>query len=135
MSNKSEGNAFEKEFCELLGQNGFWVHNLQQNSFGQPADVIAVKEGKAFLIDCKVCSDDTFCLSRIEENQTLAMMHWKKCGNGLGWFALKFTDEIYMVPYSIFELYKQKRGNITLTETQIKRHYRIEQWLKEYKRQ
>lgn len=131
MSNKSDGNTFEKEFAELLGQNGFWVHNLQQNVFGQPADIIAARNGKTFLIDCKVCANDTFCLSRIEENQALAMNHWQKCGNGTGWFALKFTSEIYMVPYPIFKLYKEKKGNITLGEKDIKRHFRIGQWIKE----
>ena len=54
MSNKKLGNSFEAELCEILSQHGFWAHNLAQNAAGQPADVIAVKDGEAFLIDCKV---------------------------------------------------------------------------------
>ena len=96
-SNKKLGNSFENEFCELLYQNDFWVHNLVQNASGQPADVIAVKDGKAYLIDCKVCTADIFALARIEDNQELAMRMWRDCGNGEGWFALKFSDGIYMV--------------------------------------
>ena len=53
MSNKKIGNGFEAEFCEKLFQNGYWVHNLAQNAAGQPADVIAVRNGVAFLIDSK----------------------------------------------------------------------------------
>lgn len=97
MSNKKLGNSFEAELCEILAKEGFWAHNLAQNSAGQPADVIAVKDGEAFLIDCKVCSQGKFQYSRIEENQDLSMELWRDCGNGKGWFALKFDTGTYMV--------------------------------------
>ena len=97
MSNKKLGNNFETELCEILAEEGFWCHNMAQNSDGQPADVIAVKEGDAYLIDCKVCSRGRFSLSRIEENQSLSMELWRDCGNGEGLFALNFSGEIYMV--------------------------------------
>lgn len=61
MSNKKIGNGFEAEFCEKLFQNGYWVHNLAQNAAGQPADVVAVKNGVPYLIDCKVCSGKVSC--------------------------------------------------------------------------
>ena len=79
-SNKKLGNGFETEFCEILSAHGFWVHNMAQNQAGQPADVIAVKSGHAYLIDCKVCSSKSFPLSRVEENQELSMELWKSCG-------------------------------------------------------
>ena len=97
MSNKKLGNQFETEFCEILAEEGFWTHNMAQNAAGQPADVIAVKDGKAYLIDCKVCTRDRFAFDRIEENQSLSMELWRDCGNGEGWFALEFSDEVYMV--------------------------------------
>ena len=97
MSNKKLGNDFETEFCELLAEHGFWVHNLAQNAAGQPADVIAVKEGEPYLIDCKVCSQGKFTFNRIEENQELAMELWRDCGNGYGLFALKFGNQVFMV--------------------------------------
>ena len=97
MSNKKLGNSFEAELCEILSEHGFWAHNLAQNSAGQPADVIAVKDGEAFLIDCKVCSLGKFQYSRIEENQDLSMELWRECNNGIGLFALKFGTAIYMV--------------------------------------
>lgn len=97
MSNKKLGNQFETEFCEILAEHGFWVHLLSQNAAGQPADVIAVKEGEAYLIDCKVCSQGKFTFNRIEENQELAMELWNECGNGYGLFALKFDARVYMV--------------------------------------
>ena len=58
-SNKQAGNAFERSFCEMLFSKGFWVHNFAQNRDGQPADVIAVRNGIAYLIDCKVCSGES----------------------------------------------------------------------------
>ena len=97
MSNKKLGNSFETELCEILAEEGFWTHNMAQNAAGQPADVIAVKDGDACLIDCKVCSRNRFPFSRIEENQQSAMELWRDCGNGEGWFALQFSNQIYMV--------------------------------------
>jgi Holliday junction resolvase len=105
MSNKKAGNQFEAELCEILSMYGFWCHNMAQNSAGQPADVIAVRNGKAYLIDCKVCSTDKgFALSRMEENQDLAMNLWNECGNGQGWFAMKLpTGDIFMVPHFVIK--------------------------------
>lgn len=100
MNNRKTGNSFEAEFCDLLFQHGYWVHNLAQNAAGQPADVIAVKNSVPYLIDCKVCSGKTFSLSRIEENQRMAMTLWRNCLNGEGWFAVKFRENIYMITLS-----------------------------------
>lgn len=111
MSNRKLGNDFESEFCKILFDNGFWVHNLAQNKAGQPSDVIAVKDGKAYLIDCKVCSGKTFNMSRIEENQNLAMYLWCERGNGYGYFAIKFEENIYMI--SLFSLNHAKKKTFT----------------------
>ena len=104
-SNRAIGNDFENELCDILFDEGFWVHNLKQNEAGQPADVIAVRNEKAHLIDCKHCSSKGFDTSRIESNQETAMQLWGECGNGDGWFALKIDDEIWMLSRSsIMEL-------------------------------
>ena len=100
VSNKKIGNGFEVELCEKLFQNGYWVHNLAQNAAGQPADVVAVKNGVPYLIDCKVCSGKVFSVSRIEDNQRMAMTLWRECLNGEGWFAVKFGENIYMITLS-----------------------------------
>ena len=91
--NKKIGNDFEEELCKTLAENGYWAHNFAQNKSGQPADIIAVKNRRSCLIDCKVCSDGVFRLDRMEENQRLAMKLWHECGNGSGWFAVKLPDE------------------------------------------
>lgn len=101
MTNKKLGNSFENELCEKLSEYGFWVHSLTQNKAGQPADIIAVRNKQAYLIDAKVVSSPRgFALSRVEENQDLAMDLWNQRGNGQGWFAFKLpTNEIYMLPH------------------------------------
>ena len=103
MSNKKLGNGFEQELCEKLSEYGFWTHNLAMNKSGQPADIIAVKNKIAYLIDAKVVSSSRgFALSRVEENQDLAMDLWNQRGNGQGWFALKLpTNDIYMIPHVV----------------------------------
>ena len=106
MTNKKLGNDFEKELCELLSKQGFWCHNFAQNQDGQPAYIIAVKNKRAYLIDCKVCSTRKgFDLSRMEENQDLSMELWRDCYNGEGWFALKLENRIYMIPHITVKAY------------------------------
>ena len=117
MNNKTLGNNFEAELCEKLSEYGFWVHNLAMNKAGQPADIIAVRNKIAYLIDAKVCSSKGFALSRVEENQELSMTMWEERGNGQGWFALKVpTDEIYMIPHFCIQAYKGRQANLSFTE-------------------
>ena len=129
-NNKRLGNSFEAEFCEILFENGFWTHNLAQNASGQPADVIAARNGRTYLIDCKVCSNRGFALSRMEENQDLSMELWKDTGNGDGWFALKVEEEeIVMIPHLSVKSLMRKKSVLNLTDI---REYgvKLERWLK-----
>lgn len=117
MNNKTLGNNFEQELCEKLSEYGFWVHCLNMNKAGQPADIIAVRNKIAYLIDAKVCSSKGFALSRVEENQTLAMTLWDERGNGQGWFALQVpTGEIYMLPHICIQAYKRVQSSLSFNE-------------------
>lgn len=101
MNNKTEGTKFEIELCEHLASEGFWAHNIAAKSAGQPADVIAVKNGIPVLIDCKVCENDCFNLTRIEPNQEAAMTLWYECGNSHAYFAVKLKDGlVFMITYT-----------------------------------
>ena len=116
-SNRAVGTAFERELCELLFTYGFWSHNLKQDNSGQPADVIAVKNKIAYLIDCKDCSAKGFDLRRVEENQITAMQLWNECGNGQGWFAIKVpAGDIYMLPLFVVMAYKGRQSSLSYTE-------------------
>lgn len=99
MSNKSNGTAFEKEFAELLSKHGFWVHRLQDNQNGQPFDVIAARNGRTYVFDCKDCKYEDFSLYRIEENQMCAMQLWGECGNTDGLFALHMPSGLKILSY------------------------------------
>ena len=116
MSNKKIGTDFENELCEILSSYGYWVHPMRQDASGQPADIIAVKDKKAYLIDAKVCSNDKFDLRRMEENQDLAMELWRECGNGVGWFAFKLRNEIYMLSHYCIKAYKQHQSYLSPQE-------------------
>ena len=133
MTNKKLGNSFETELCEYLSIFGYWCHNLAQNSAGQPADVIAARKGKAYLIDCKVCSTAKgFALSRIEENQDLSMTLWNACGNGQGWFAFKLpTGKIYMLPHMVIMAWKRTHSHLSPGEI-FEMGKPIEKWVKEH---
>lgn len=119
-TNKRDGNNFESFFCTLLFSNGFWAHNLAQNQTGQPADVLAARNGKSYLIDCKVCGKNGFSFSRIEENQDSSMTLWHNSGNGTGWFALKLPDEsIYLLPHLALLGYEKIKSGLSIKEIQM----------------
>lgn len=129
-NNKYLGNKFEKELSEILYDAGYWVHLLNQNKNGQPADIIAVKNKKAFLIDAKVCSFEVFPFRRIEENQILAMNIWEECGNNTPYFALKCRNEVYMVSYdSIKDLAEKGKKQLNL-EDMNKYGVRLATWIR-----
>lgn len=110
MSNKAAGTQYEQEFCQLLSRNGFWAHNLQDNKNGQPFDIIAAKNNLVYPIDCKDCQGMTFSFSRVEENQRYAMDLWAECGNGDGYFAIRFGNgEQWLLYYSAIK-HLESRG-------------------------
>lgn len=104
MNNKQAGTDFEKEFCEQLAKDGFWAHFMGGNKNGQPADIIAVRNERAYLIDAKDCQNDRFEFRRIEDNQHMAMRYWELCGNNQGLFALKTSEGIYMLAYGMVQV-------------------------------
>lgn len=130
MINKKLGNEFEKELSEILYNAGYWVHLLNQNKNGQPADIIAVKNKKAYLIDAKVCSLEKFAFKRVEENQRLSMQMFIECGNTTPYFALKARNEIYMLSYkTIRDLIKQGKKQLNFEEIN-KYSTRLSTWLR-----
>ena len=127
--NKKLGNDFEKELSEILYDAGYWVHLLNQNKNGQPADIIAVKNGKAYLIDAKECTREIFPLKRMEYNQELSMGLWIECGNTTPYFALKARNEIYMVDYTtVMDLIRNGKKQLNL-EDMNKYGTRLATWL------
>ncbi len=102
MNNKKLGTIFERELVNILNDNGYWVHFISPNASGaQPFDIIAVKDTKAYAIDCKTCVNNVFNIRRLEDNQIFAFELWMKRGNGVPLIAIKHKDEIFMVPYTI----------------------------------
>jgi len=117
MNNNQLGREFEIELSRMLFDRHYWVHRLNANKSGQPADIIAVRNGKAWLIDCKHCVGPVFRLDRVEPNQQSAMDLWELSGNGQGWFALRFDGEgIYMVPHISVKQAKYSGGVLSLSD-------------------
>lgn len=130
MINKKLGNDFEQELCEILADAGYWTHNFASKKTGQPADVIAVKDGKAYLIDAKECTREIFPLKRMEYNQELSMGLWIECGNIEPYFALKARNEIYMVDYTtVMDLIRKGKKQLNL-EDMNKYGTRLAAWLR-----
>jgi Holliday junction resolvase len=116
ITNKKLGNQFEVELANMLARSGFWCTRLAPSAFGQPADLIAAKDKRAYLIDCKVCHGGRFNMSRVEDNQHYAMQMWNNKGNGSGYFALLIDDSVYMLSYSNLQLYIGKKSVLNTKE-------------------
>lgn len=129
--NRTNGGRFEQEMAETLASAGFWVHVIQQNKAGQPADIIAARGRFHTLIDCKVISDNKgFPFERIEENQRLAMKTFFRKAGELCYFALKLpSGEIRMVSLERMEMLKN-RGKKRIAEEDMKNEtWPLEGWL------
>jgi Holliday junction resolvase len=112
-NNKKRGNKFEEDIANKLSKLGYWctLLNGAKGSNSQPADIIACKDNKAWLIDCKllVKKSGTFTLERAEENQILAYKRFKKCGNENYFYAILWKNDVYLVPmYDI--LFAEKKS-------------------------
>ena len=107
MNNKKLGTAFEREVCEILAAEGYWVHFITPDARGaQPFDIIAVKDGRAVAIDCKTCVASRFGISRLEDNQICAFERWMACGNGMPVVWVKHDGKIYRIPYGLIKAEK-----------------------------
>ena len=128
--NRTTGGKFEQELSHILAEHGFWVHVMQQNKAGQPADIIAVKGKFHTLIDCKVCDGGFFSFDRIEDNQRSAMKLFFRKGGELSYFALKLPDgSIRMVSLERCETLKG-RGKKRISETDMATEtWNIDDWL------
>ena len=128
MGNKKRGTDFEREFSELLSGEGFWAHRLKDNENGQPFDVIAAKDGKTYVFDCKDCQTGRFMLDRMEENQRNAMRLWAATGNQPGLFAIRFGGRVYLVPHRMLEILEEN-GTKSITEEGARKYGRtFGQW-------
>ena len=129
MSNKSSGTGFEKEFAQMLSDNGFWSHCMEDNQNGQPFDVIAARNGAAYVFDCKDCGGSVFRLSRIEENQHNAMSLWSATGNRPGLFAVRIQGKVVLVPHRMLAILKE-HGAKQVKFCDLLRYGRtFEQWM------
>ena len=128
-TNKITGLVFERAVCDALFKQGFWVLNVAPGKDGQPADIIAVKGSKIYLIDCKVCKDDRFVLDRIEPNQESAMKLWEERTTGLAGFAIVTGDsKIYYLPSEEALSLKANKTSIKVPEHAMT----WEEFIKEY---
>ena len=133
MLNRRIGNKFEKEFAKILYDHGFWVHRITQNASGQPADIIVTKGYSTSLIDCKVCTNDYLDLSRIEENQVLAMTLFNSRTKkpNRSWFAIKLkSGAIYMFTWTMIQM-TLEAGKTRLPAEDIRNYgMTLSEWLR-----
>lgn len=131
--NRTVGGRFEQELAQMLSREGFWAHVLQQNKAGQPADLIAARGAYCTLIDAKVISDDKgFPLTRVEENQRLAMTRFSERTGNACWFAVRLPDGAIHLISSMFVLGMVAAGNSSISEKFIREYtYSYEDWMRE----
>ena len=90
MMNKKKGASFEKDICNILAKHGFWAR--LDKGFAQTCDIIASKNNRSYLIECKTCKNDYFNMSRIEDNQNMSRERFAECGNNNAYVFYKLDD-------------------------------------------
>lgn len=116
---KKIGNAYEKKFCEVLKNCGWWAHIFEYNASGQPCDVVAIRNNIAILVDVKHCKTDRFPFSDIQANQLMCFEYANKCGNDNTGFMIYFDsiNSWQYLPYSVVkEKFKQNEKSIKYSE-------------------
>lgn len=104
MNNKRLGTEWERQFCKMLADDGYWVHFITPDNRGaQPFDIIAVRNGVAYAYDCKTCVSNTFSISRLEDNQMMAFDKWLACGNSMPHIAVLHNDKTFLLPYDLLK--------------------------------
>lgn len=113
INNKKLGNSWEKEYAEILSKEGYWVTFLtpHKNTGAQPCDLVAIKNDKGKLIDCKTCATHLFPIKRIEENQRQCFKKYSKCGNTDFILAIKYNNKIYEINLNEID-FTQKNINL-----------------------
>lgn len=122
----TDGTEFEKEFTDLLMDNGYWAMRITPSISGQPFDIIAVKGDIAIAVECKTISNKKgiFPISRIEPNQRESLRLWALCGNMNFIFAFRTLNGIYIINH--FEMMRHNKSiNVEETGTPFK------EWKKE----
>ena len=123
MNNKQLGTEWEHKVCKYLSGNGYWAHFIVPDARGaQPFDIIAVKDGEAYAIDCKTCVANSFNISRLEDNQISAFDLWLKCENNNPLVAVEHNKHLYWIDYT--ELKKKK--SIKLCDDNMDEFYKEE---------
>lgn len=111
MNNKQKGTAFERAMQEVYSQGGWWVHFISPDARGsQPFDIIAAKNGKVEVFDCKTCQSNIFKIERLEDNQILAFEKWIRCGNSTPFVAVEHDNKVFFIDY--LRLKQEKKINL-----------------------
>lgn len=132
MSNKSDGENFEKEVLNILKENNFWATKLKEKENGGPFDIVATKNNIFYSLEAKRISNGTkFNLNRVETNQISAFKRLLK---------VKSSN------YSYF-IFKTKFGTFLLKSEVVIKHIednekaidvsdgiKFENWLNIYKK-
>lgn len=129
--NRSVGGRFEQEMAQRLADAGFWVHVLQQNKAGQPADLICAVGTYTTLIDCKVISGDAFPTSRVEENQRYAMSRFAERTGRACWFAFRLPDgEVRLMSANAVDFFVRHGGRRIWNDDILAEGYTVEEWIR-----
>lgn len=102
MTNKIKGSKFEQDVAERLSKQGYWATVLAgaNHTGSQPGDIIATKNNKFFIIDCKTLVSKTgrFTIDRAEENQILAYKKLCTVGSYNYFYYILWNYDVYAVP-------------------------------------
>ena len=93
------GNKTEDGACVLLSSYGWWCHRFERKANGsQPCDIVAMKQGKNWLLDGKHCQKPYLATQRIEANQITCFKMAQEKGIPCG-FVCEHANTLYYIPF------------------------------------
>ena len=112
------GAEFETQVCKWFKSHGYWALNIPKNKYGaQPFDVLAIKGGEIWAVDCKVCGEKRLPLDRIEDNQWLAFESMTKLTNARCGFMCWHGGKMNFVEFEdVVAIRKTGRASIKLED-------------------
>ena len=119
LNNKKIGKIYEDKLCNILKNEGYWVHLFAVSQAGQPCDIIAVRKNEAIFIDAKHCAGKRFPFKDIQSNQITCFEYNYSLGNICCGFAIWFDEiqEFRWLSYKkLWECLKDLKKSISYDE-------------------
>lgn len=125
MNQNKVGKRTEDKITNNFKKDGYLCLNIPKSIYGQPFDMVAIKEKEIWLVDAKhlIASKNVFAFERIESNQITSMHYahsFAKVEGNIG-FIIEWdkTNKFYFLNYELY-LEEKRKGEKSIAMNRLK---------------